>query len=289
MDFKYAQKEYNRLKNLFEKNKISPAFFEEAVSKLVVLDANGHTWQIGVNSGKWYRFDGRNWVEDTPSENLPATAVAPVEELTLKVDTTPPPLGQAPAETIKISAPPPVGTAPAETVKVSAPPPQSATVEMPRSPADASSSAPPPTVKFNEAVVSPPPPHATVRAAPPPAAARVPSTPPVGLPDYTPPPYEEKAKPKIPVWIIILIVAGLLICIIAAIVAGVYVYNNYDIQLTSAPGPLQTAGVMLATASLPPALRTPTHAVAAATLQNTSETSNWVQLTAGYFTGDDSL
>ncbi len=70
MDFKQTQQAYVRLKDQLEQGRITAEEFEARVNEMVVTDSAGILWQIGVSSGKWYRYDGQNWVEDVPGEIL---------------------------------------------------------------------------------------------------------------------------------------------------------------------------------------------------------------------------
>jgi len=67
MDFNQARQLYARLKQQYEQGQISADEFERQMNEVVVTDENGAEWQIGVQTGKWYRYDGQNWVEDVPS------------------------------------------------------------------------------------------------------------------------------------------------------------------------------------------------------------------------------
>ena len=79
MDFKEAQQAYARLKDQFGQGYITAREFEARVNDMVVVDSAGTLWQIGVKSGKWYRFDNMKWVEDMPPglSPLPPAAAAP--------------------------------------------------------------------------------------------------------------------------------------------------------------------------------------------------------------------
>jgi hypothetical protein len=79
MDFKQTQQAFTRLKDQFEQGSITAEEFETRVNEMVVTDSAGVLWQIGVSSGKWYRFDGQNWVEDVPpGVNPPVIQSAPI-------------------------------------------------------------------------------------------------------------------------------------------------------------------------------------------------------------------
>jgi len=67
LNFNEARKEYLRLKRSYQEGLIGPDLFQKAVRNLIVVDEQGRGWQIGVNSGQWYRRDeARGWVADDP-------------------------------------------------------------------------------------------------------------------------------------------------------------------------------------------------------------------------------
>jgi|GEM_PF-285208 len=70
MDFNSAYRFYTQLKEQYGQGQINVDEFERRVNNLVVTDSAGDQWQIGVSSGKWYRYDGQTWVEDVPREIL---------------------------------------------------------------------------------------------------------------------------------------------------------------------------------------------------------------------------
>lgn len=66
MDFNQAIQFYAELKQQYDMGRIPVEEFERRINEVIVKDGTGVEWQIGVSSGKWYRFDGKGWVEDTP-------------------------------------------------------------------------------------------------------------------------------------------------------------------------------------------------------------------------------
>jgi hypothetical protein len=67
MDFDQARKAFDDLLSAYQAGKINAEQFENSANLLVVSDPAGTLWQIGVRTGKWYRYDGKAWVEDTPA------------------------------------------------------------------------------------------------------------------------------------------------------------------------------------------------------------------------------
>ncbi|GAB4526451.1 MAG: hypothetical protein Kow0063_00730 [Anaerolineae bacterium] len=70
MDFQDLQRRYDELREQFDAGEISQEEFKNELEGLQIRDEQGVFWTIGAQSGKWYRYDGRNWVHETP---LPMT------------------------------------------------------------------------------------------------------------------------------------------------------------------------------------------------------------------------
>ena len=66
MNFDSIRKTYQDLSLSYQNGEIEAEEFERQVNALVATDSAGTHWQIGVKSGRWYRFDGQQWVEDSP-------------------------------------------------------------------------------------------------------------------------------------------------------------------------------------------------------------------------------
>ena len=107
MNFNEARQEYLRLGRSYQEGLIGPDLFQKAVKNLVVVDDQGRGWQIGVNSGQWYRRDdARGWIPDEPT-SLQNTAAEPPEMLDVlaipagppeKLSETLPPVIEVPSE-----------------------------------------------------------------------------------------------------------------------------------------------------------------------------------------------
>ncbi len=67
MDFDSAKKQFDRLTRLFRSGKIDQEEYIKGVDNLTIHDQHGVEWQIGMQSGQWYRKAGDEWVEDDPS------------------------------------------------------------------------------------------------------------------------------------------------------------------------------------------------------------------------------
>ena len=67
--FKAIGEAFEALKVKFQSGTISRQQFIDEMKKLRVKDEEGRYWMIGAQTGKWYFFDGRDWVQtDPPSQ-----------------------------------------------------------------------------------------------------------------------------------------------------------------------------------------------------------------------------
>jgi hypothetical protein len=66
LTFKSVEKKFENLKSEFQTGKISRQDFIEGMKKLRLRDESGRFWMIGAQSGKWYFFDGKDWVQAEP-------------------------------------------------------------------------------------------------------------------------------------------------------------------------------------------------------------------------------
>jgi len=64
--FEDVEKEFGQLKQEFVQNKISDREFRVRLKKLRLRDVKGKCWTIGAQTGKWYYFDGKDWIESQP-------------------------------------------------------------------------------------------------------------------------------------------------------------------------------------------------------------------------------
>ena len=68
--FKGGEPAFQSLSRQFRGKEISRREFIDRLKKLRLRDSLGRFWMIGAQSGKWYFFDGRDWVvSDPPSED----------------------------------------------------------------------------------------------------------------------------------------------------------------------------------------------------------------------------
>jgi hypothetical protein len=67
--FKEVEASFQVLRRQFRDKEISRREFIDRLKKLRLRDSQGRFWMIGAQSGKWYYFDGRDWVpSDPPAE-----------------------------------------------------------------------------------------------------------------------------------------------------------------------------------------------------------------------------
>jgi len=66
LTFKSVEETFNGLKAKFQAGGISRQEFIDEMKKLRLKDESGRFWMIGAQSGKWYFFDGKDWVQAEP-------------------------------------------------------------------------------------------------------------------------------------------------------------------------------------------------------------------------------
>lgn len=64
--FREVENEFALLKEKYTKNKISEQEFRAKLRKLRIRDGKDRCWTIGARTGKWYFFDGEDWIESKP-------------------------------------------------------------------------------------------------------------------------------------------------------------------------------------------------------------------------------
>ncbi len=64
--FKEIEETFNELKKKFREKEISRGEFIDELKKLKLKDEKGRFWMIGSRTGKWYCFDGTDWVQSDP-------------------------------------------------------------------------------------------------------------------------------------------------------------------------------------------------------------------------------
>jgi hypothetical protein len=64
--FKDVEAAFRSLRRQFREKEISRREFIDRLKSLRLRDGQGRFWMIGAQSGKWYFFDGRDWVLSSP-------------------------------------------------------------------------------------------------------------------------------------------------------------------------------------------------------------------------------
>jgi hypothetical protein len=64
--FKDVEAVFSRMKRRFHGGEISQREFIDGLKQLRIKDEEGRFWMIGPQSGKWYYFEGKDWVQSSP-------------------------------------------------------------------------------------------------------------------------------------------------------------------------------------------------------------------------------
>jgi len=64
--FKQTELQYNQLKEKHNAGEISAEEMKKQLKSLMILDDTGRYWMIGGKSGKWYTYNGKEWLESNP-------------------------------------------------------------------------------------------------------------------------------------------------------------------------------------------------------------------------------
>jgi len=73
--FKDIEREFEQLKKKFRLQEISREEFVRGLERLRLKDDEGRFWMIGAKSGKWYYFDGVEWIQSEPPSILEKRAI----------------------------------------------------------------------------------------------------------------------------------------------------------------------------------------------------------------------
>lgn len=74
--FRATEDAYFKLRGQFDIGRITQEQFDEKLREHIVQDVSGHFWMLGADSGKWYFYDGVNWVPGNPLNETEAAAIA---------------------------------------------------------------------------------------------------------------------------------------------------------------------------------------------------------------------
>lgn len=78
--YRHAEAEYFNLRGQFDTGRMTREQFDEKLRELIQQDQQGRYWMLGADSGKWYFYDGANWVQGDPYSGTAAPAPPPPVE-----------------------------------------------------------------------------------------------------------------------------------------------------------------------------------------------------------------
>jgi hypothetical protein len=73
--FSQVNEAFDTLKAKFQTGEISRQEFIDEMKKLRIRDDEGRFWMIGAQTGKWYYFDGKEWIQSVPPSQAARTAI----------------------------------------------------------------------------------------------------------------------------------------------------------------------------------------------------------------------
>ncbi len=127
MDFREARREFQKLRIRYKAGELNAEDFQRAIDALQVEDADGKIWQIGAQTGEWYRLEGQEWVKDVPPPT-PGPPPFEAQRSSLPVQRFPSPSSISSTPQVPQAPPPPVQIPPVVAQPPSHPYPSSAAV-----------------------------------------------------------------------------------------------------------------------------------------------------------------
>jgi hypothetical protein len=92
--FGFIQQAYLQLRALHQSGKMDATTFRAELEKMIVADGAGGYWMVGVQTGRWYWYNGSGWIQrDPPSTPLKQAPL--VDAQPLPPPQAPPPPDQA--------------------------------------------------------------------------------------------------------------------------------------------------------------------------------------------------
>lgn len=67
--FRAVEASFYQLSKQFKRGEISRDQYAEALKKLRLVDGEGRCWMIGAQTGRWYYYDGQQWIQSEPPED----------------------------------------------------------------------------------------------------------------------------------------------------------------------------------------------------------------------------
>jgi len=76
--FRAVEASFSQLSKQFKRGDISRDQYAEALKKLRLVDGEGRCWMIGAQTGRWYYYDGQQWIQSEPPEDGVEAVLCPV-------------------------------------------------------------------------------------------------------------------------------------------------------------------------------------------------------------------
>jgi hypothetical protein len=73
--FSQVNEAFEALKMKFQAGELSRQAFIDEMKKLRIRDDEGRFWMIGAQTGKWYYFDGKDWIQSEPPSQKDSAAI----------------------------------------------------------------------------------------------------------------------------------------------------------------------------------------------------------------------
>ena len=73
--FRDVEETFALLREKFNDRRISQREYVDSLKQLRIKDDEGRFWMIGARSGKWYAFEGGDWVEAKPPSQMERKAI----------------------------------------------------------------------------------------------------------------------------------------------------------------------------------------------------------------------
>lgn len=64
--FEQAERKINVLRQRYQAGYLTREELQKELRNLMILDDEGHWWMLGLESNRWYYYDGRDWIPGTP-------------------------------------------------------------------------------------------------------------------------------------------------------------------------------------------------------------------------------
>ncbi|MCX8159812.1 MAG: zinc ribbon domain-containing protein [Candidatus Saccharicenans sp.] len=75
--FRAVEASFYQLSKQFKRGDISREQYAEALKKLRLVDGEGRCWMIGAQTGRWYYYDGQQWIQAEPPEIESDSVICP--------------------------------------------------------------------------------------------------------------------------------------------------------------------------------------------------------------------